>query len=50
MGRSRGGVTTKIHVVTDAAGLPIRHDLSPGLSPLDDMLLHKRGVRIVAGA
>ena len=30
MGRSRGGVTTKIHVVTDAAGLPIRYDLSSG--------------------
>ena len=30
MGRSRGGLTTKIHVVTDATGLPIRYDLSPG--------------------
>ena len=30
MGRSRGGLTTKIHLVVDAAGLPIRYDLSPG--------------------
>ena len=30
MGRSRGGLTTKIHLVVDADGLPIRYDLSPG--------------------
>ena len=30
MGRSRGGLTTKIHVVTDATGLPIRYEFSPG--------------------
>ena len=30
MGRSRGGPTTKIHLVVDATGLPIRYDLSPG--------------------
>ena len=30
MGRSRGGLTTKIHLVVDATGLPIRYDLSPG--------------------
>ena len=30
MGRSRGGLTTKIHAVADAAGLPIRYELSPG--------------------
>jgi len=30
MGRSRGGLTTKIHAVVDAKGLPIRLDLTPG--------------------
>ena len=29
-GRSRGGLTTKIHAVVDANGLPIRLALSPG--------------------
>jgi transposase len=30
MGRSRGGLTTKIHAVVDAEGRPIRLGLSPG--------------------
>ena len=30
MGRSRGGLTTKIHAVVDASGLPLRFALSPG--------------------
>jgi len=30
MGRSRGGLSTKIHAVTDAMGLPIRFVLTPG--------------------
>jgi len=30
MGRSRGGLTTKIHAVTDASGLPIRLALTAG--------------------
>ena len=30
MGRSRGGLTTKIHAVTDANGLPLRLAISPG--------------------
>jgi transposase len=30
MGRSRGGLTTKIHAIVDANGLPIRLALSPG--------------------
>ncbi len=30
MGRSRGGLTTKIHAVVDADGRPIRLALSPG--------------------
>ena len=30
MGRSRGGLTTKIHAVIDAKGLPIRLGLTPG--------------------
>src|SRR3546814_3982929 len=30
MGRSRGGLTTKIHAVTDARGLPIRLAITAG--------------------
>ena len=30
MGRSRGGLTTKIHALTDARGLPINFVLTPG--------------------
>ncbi|MCH7778223.1 MAG: IS5 family transposase [Gemmatimonadetes bacterium] len=30
MGRSRGGLTTKIHALVDARGLPIRFLLTPG--------------------
>jgi transposase len=30
MGRSRGGLTSKIHVVVDSNGLPVRLALSPG--------------------
>ena len=30
MGRSRGGLTTKIYAVTDAAGMPIRLAITPG--------------------
>jgi len=30
VGRSRGGLTTKIHTLVDAQGLPIRFLLSPG--------------------
>jgi len=30
MGRSRGGLTSKIHAVVDADGLPVRVGLTPG--------------------
>jgi transposase len=30
MGRSRGGLTSKIHAVVDAAGLPVQLALTPG--------------------
>ena len=30
MGRSRGGLTTKIHALTDARGLPLEMILTPG--------------------
>ena len=33
MGRSRGGLTSKIHAVVDAAGLPTRLGLTPGEAP-----------------
>lgn len=42
MGRSRGGLTTKIHAIVDAQGLPIRLALSPGqahdASLIDELL------------
>ena len=42
MGRSRGGLTTKIHAVTDAYGLPITLKLTAGQAhdgrSADDML------------
>ena len=30
MGRSRGGLTTKIHALVDAEGRPMRLELTPG--------------------
>ena len=30
MGRSRGGLSTKIHALTNQDGLPIRYELTPG--------------------
>jgi hypothetical protein len=30
LGRSRGGLTTKIHLICDANGIPLRFMLSPG--------------------
>jgi transposase len=30
MGRSRGGLTSKVHAVVDARGLPVRLGLTPG--------------------
>lgn len=42
LGRSRGGLTTKIHTVTDARGLPITRKLTAGQAhdgrSADDML------------
>ena len=33
MGRSRGGLTSKIHAVVDANGLPLQLGLTPGEAP-----------------
>ena len=30
MGRSRGGLTTKLHALVDGKGLPLRFELTPG--------------------
>lgn len=42
IGRSRGGLTTKIHVITDGQGLPVRVTINPGhghdLTAVDSML------------
>ncbi|MCC2975661.1 IS5 family transposase [Sphingomonas sp. PL-96] len=45
LGRSRGGLTTKIHVVVDAQGLPIRLGLTAGQTA--DTLLSHLGPRTI---
>ncbi|WP_157865845.1 IS5 family transposase [Mesorhizobium japonicum] len=50
LGRSRGGLTTKIHVVVDAQGLPIRLGLTAGQAhdgQIADMLLDHLGPRTI---
>jgi transposase len=50
LGRSRGGLTTKIHVVVDAQGLPIRLDLTAGQAhdgQIADRLLDHLGPRTI---
>lgn len=50
LGRSRGGLTTKIHVVVDAKGLPIRIGLTAGQAhdgPIAEQLLDKLAPRTV---
>jgi transposase len=42
MGRSRGGLTSKIHAVVDSNGLPVHLALTPALLP-QTMLLADRG-------
>ena len=40
MGRSRGGLTTKIHALVDGNGVPVRLELSPGVAH-DNRLVSK---------
>src|SRR5947209_15195418 len=50
LGRSRGGLTTKIHVVVDAQGLPIRLGLTAGQThdgQIVDRLLDHLGPRTI---
>lgn len=50
LGRSRGGLTTKIHVVVDAQGLPIRLGLTAGQThdgQIADALLDYLGPRTI---
>jgi transposase len=50
LGRSRGGLTTKIHVVVDAQGLPIRLGLTAGEThdgQIADKLLDHLGPRTI---
>lgn len=47
LGRSRGGLTIKIHVVVDAQGIPIRLGLTTGQThdgQIADTLLNRLGV------
>ena len=41
MGRSRGGLTTKIHALTDGRGLPLELILTPGQANIPPMI-HRR--------
>jgi transposase len=50
LGRSRGGLTTKIHVVVDAQGLPIRIGLTAGQThdgQIADQLLDRLAPRVI---
>lgn len=53
LGRSRGGLTTKIHVVVDAKGLPIRLGLTAGQvhdGQVADDLLNRFGPHTIVSA
>ena len=47
MGRSRGGLTTKIHVVVDAGGLPVRLALTAGEAHDNRLVLTLLSARLV---
>jgi hypothetical protein len=49
MGRSRGGLTSKIHALVDTNGLPVRLALTPGEAH-DDRLAGKLLSRLTAGS
>src|SRR5215208_1520392 len=49
MGRSRGGLTSKIHAVVDTNGLPVRLALSPGEAH-DNRLASKLLSRLKSGS
>src|SRR5215467_5913625 len=49
MGRSRGGLTSKIHAVVDTNGLPVRLALTPGEAH-DNLLAAKLLSRLKSGA
>src|SRR5712671_5157814 len=49
MGRSRGGLTSKIHAVVDANGLPVRLALTPGEAH-DNRLAGKLLSRLKSGS
>ena len=54
MGRSRGGVSTKLHVVVDFKGRPLHVALTPGqrheMIVADELLKHARGGALIADA
>jgi transposase len=49
MGRSRGGLTTKIHALVDTNGLPVRLELTPGEAH-DNRLVAKRLFDLKSGS
>src|ERR687893_1296567 len=44
MGRSRGGLTSKVHAVVDANGLPVRLGLTPGKARQSPLLSSPGGI------
>ena len=52
MGRSRGGLTTKIHTLTDAQGRPLRFILTPGqahdVTTAADLLADRNPAGVIA--
>ena len=52
LGRSRGGLSTKIHALVDALGKPLRFLLTPGqvhdLAGADALLPHMTANRLIA--
>jgi transposase len=49
MGRSRGGLTSRIHAVVDSSGLPVRHALTTGEAH-DNRLATKLLSRLKSGS
>ena len=51
MGRSRGGFSTKIHVITDGKGRPLHVTLTPGhrheITVADELLAHAQGRALI---
>lgn len=54
LGRSRGGVSTKIHAITDTEGRPLHVEITPGqqhdVTMAESLLAHVQGQACIADA